>query len=80
MANPNSPDQTSATFAFFAVIGFASGFSERLATDILERAGSVLTAVPKPDATPGVSARASAPAEVVSVPPPLTMADLSSGQ
>lgn len=31
-----------ATFAFFALIGFAAGFSERFATDMIERAGKVL--------------------------------------
>jgi hypothetical protein len=63
-------DQTSATFAFFAVIGFASGFSERLATDILERAGAVLTAAPKPDGPQQTPAKLPTPDDVVSVPPP----------
>jgi hypothetical protein len=31
-----------ASFAFFAVVGFAAGFSERLATDMVERAGQLL--------------------------------------
>lgn len=36
-----------ATFAFFAMAGFAAGFSERFATDVLERAaGSSLTPAP----------------------------------
>lgn len=38
--NTNGNSQpTPATFAFFALAGFAAGFSERLATDVLERAG-----------------------------------------
>jgi hypothetical protein len=34
-----SPPESPATFAFYALVGFAGGFSERLATDLLERAG-----------------------------------------
>ncbi len=38
--NTSGPTRsTPATFAFFAIAGFAAGFSERLATDVLERAG-----------------------------------------
>ncbi len=35
---------TPATFAFFGLMGFSAGFSERFATDVLERAGLALTA------------------------------------
>lgn len=38
---PASP----ATFAFYALVGFAGGFSERLATDLLERAGQLIAPV-----------------------------------
>ena len=42
-----------AGFATFAIAGFASGFSERFATDMIERAGSVIvgTAPPTPQAS-----------------------------
>jgi hypothetical protein len=45
--SPDSP----ATFAFYALIGFAGGFSERLATDLLERAGQLIspTRTPEPE-------------------------------
>jgi hypothetical protein len=36
---PDSP----ATFAFYALVGFTGGFSERLATDLLERAGQLIS-------------------------------------
>jgi hypothetical protein len=42
MQGPDDTQDTPASFAFFALAGFAAGFSERLATDILERAGAVL--------------------------------------
>jgi hypothetical protein len=53
------PTRTEAgTFGFFALVGFAAGFSERFATDMIERAGRVLegtipTATPPTTATPG---------------------------
>jgi hypothetical protein len=34
-----------ASIGFFAVVGFISGFSERFATDMLERAGKLLVPV-----------------------------------
>jgi hypothetical protein len=37
--SPESP----ATFAFYCLVGFAGGFSERLATDLIERAGQLMT-------------------------------------
>lgn len=37
-ASSNEPS----SFAFFAITGFAAGFSERFATDMLERAGTLL--------------------------------------
>lgn len=41
MQGPTTTTQdTPATFAFFALLGFVAGFSERFATDILERAGA----------------------------------------
>jgi hypothetical protein len=42
MQGPEDTQNTPASFAFFALAGFAAGFSERLATDILERAGAML--------------------------------------
>lgn len=39
----SNAQDTPATFAFFALTGFAAGFSERFATDLLERAGAGLT-------------------------------------
>jgi hypothetical protein len=70
---------TPATFAFFALTGFAAGFSERLATDILERAGATL-ASPQDKAVGSSAAPETAPtgeatgtlppAEVASAPPP----------
>ena len=44
MQNSQSTEATPATFAFFALVGFAAGFSERLATDMIENAGQVLFA------------------------------------
>lgn len=41
-----------ASFAFFAVAGFAAGFSERLATDLIERAGQVLAGTQPPKNPP----------------------------
>jgi len=41
------------SFAFFALLGFAAGFSERFATDMLERAGQLIgapTTAPEPAA------------------------------
>jgi hypothetical protein len=37
--SPESP----ATFAFYCLVGFAGGFSERLATDLIERAGKLMS-------------------------------------
>lgn len=37
-------DSPAASFSFFALAGFAAGFSERFATDMLERAGQVIGA------------------------------------
>ena len=45
---PDSP----ATFAFYALVGFAGGFSERLATDLLERAGQLISPSRTPDPAP----------------------------
>ena len=42
---PDSP----ATFAFYALVGFAGGFSERLATDLLERAGQLISPTRTPE-------------------------------
>ncbi len=43
MQGPDANGQdTPATFAMFGLLGFLSGFSERFATDFLERAGSAL--------------------------------------
>jgi hypothetical protein len=50
---PDSP----ATFAFYALVGFAGGFSERLATDLLERAGQLISPTRTPEQSveePGV--------------------------
>ena len=43
MQGNQPPESTPATFAFFALVGFAAGFSERLATDMIERAGQLIT-------------------------------------
>jgi hypothetical protein len=50
---PAAPDRSAASaFATFAITGFAAGFSERFATDMIERAGTVITGVaPAPPAT-----------------------------
>lgn len=45
----SAAQNTPATFAFFALTGFAAGFSERFATDILERAGATLTSTETKD-------------------------------
>jgi hypothetical protein len=63
-----------APFGLFALIGFLSGFSERFATDMVERAGQVIlgptaqattananTNAPKPTATPPEPPTAPAP-------------------
>lgn len=48
---PTSTTQnTPATFAFFGLLGFAAGFSERFATDILERAVAPLSGTDKDQA------------------------------
>lgn len=65
---------TGAPFGLFALIGFLSGFSERFATDMVERAGQVIlgptaqattananTNAPKPTATPPEPPTAPAP-------------------
>jgi hypothetical protein len=49
---------TAASFATFAIAGFASGFSERFATDMIERAGSVIAGTAQPTSTPGGSSTA----------------------
>lgn len=73
----SSAQNTPATFAFFALTGFAAGFSERFATDILERAGATLTSQEKkagettaPSAAPGPGETASAPVPVAGDPSP----------
>jgi hypothetical protein len=47
------PAPTPAAFAFFSLAGFAAGFSERLATDVLERAGATINAPPEQASTGG---------------------------
>lgn len=53
-----------AAFAFFALVGFTAGFSERFATDMLERAGKIVSgpADPAPAAPPGSTVRTAADA------------------
>ena len=68
MQGPEDAQNTPASFAFFALTGFAAGFSERLATDILERAGAVLT--PPAAADGGVPPQGSRPEDTASSPPP----------
>ncbi|MFK5644987.1 hypothetical protein ACI3ET_00540 [Ornithinimicrobium sp. LYQ121] len=64
---PDSQTQdTPATFAFFGLLGFAAGFTERFATDILERAVAPLTTAATPPAT--------APSTTTAAPPPTTTA------
>jgi hypothetical protein len=46
-------DSPTSSFGFFALAGFAAGFSERFATDMLERAGQIVGG-----ATPGLPAAA----------------------
>lgn len=70
MQNPNQSQQTPATFAFFAMIGFASGFSERFATDILERAGSVLTSTSHQGAPADAGGKVAPHGPSAPVPPP----------
>lgn len=72
----SNAQNTPATFAFFALTGFAAGFSERFATDILERAGVGLTAQ-QPD-TAAVAPSGSAPAQSAT-PPTATGTGRSSG-
>lgn len=51
-------DETAKAFAFYVVAGFAAGFSERFATDVLERAGAsmVTTAREEPASSAEVPA------------------------
>lgn len=42
-ATQSDPRGTGSSFAFFALTGFVSGFSERFATDMVERAGRILS-------------------------------------
>jgi hypothetical protein len=71
----SSAQNTPATFAFFALTGFAAGFSERFATDILERAGATLTSQDsKAKASEAVNAPATAPGETASAPGPVEKA------
>lgn len=68
----SNAQDTPATFAFFALTGFAAGFSERFATDILERAGASLATQDKKVADTAASASPPAPpaGEAASVPVP----------
>ena len=51
LGTTNVPTTTS--FGVFALIGFAAGFSERFATDMVERAGQVLAGTaPEPPQSP----------------------------
>ena len=71
----SNAQNTPATFAFFALTGFAAGFSERLATDILERAGATLTSQDaKAKDSEAVSAPATGPGETASAPGPVESA------
>lgn len=61
---------TPATFAFFALAGFAAGFSERFATDLLERAGASLSASDTDSPSTGGSNPPDTGNMAASVPPP----------
>jgi hypothetical protein len=67
------PTATTASFAFFTLAGFVSGFSERFATDMIERAGQVISGTQPNGAdrstAPPVSA-AAATGQIGTTPPP----------
>ncbi|HEX8002263.1 MAG TPA: hypothetical protein VF519_06175 [Mycobacteriales bacterium] len=57
IASGTGNGQRSASFAFFAFVGFSAGFSERFATDMLERAGRLLGEDAAPPAPPTAPAQ-----------------------
>lgn len=80
MQGPDDTRNTPASFAFFALAGFAAGFSERLATDILERAGAVLAPVAQAGGSAAAPDHAPAQGSPPSSPPPAVDDDGDQGR
>jgi hypothetical protein len=74
LGGAGSAREPRASFGFFALIGFAAGFSERWATDMVETAGRAIAANPsvrrQDDAATAAASRAAAAATAATTPPP----------